>query len=70
MNRDSVIACAPQIRTMISALMAPLPTSARGAAMASQLLSDGTGPLFNPRRAAELDHALSATIEALATAQS
>jgi hypothetical protein len=69
-NRHAVTALAPEVRTMIAALLAPRPISVRGAAMASQLLSDGTGPVFNPRRAAELSDAVSATIAALATARS
>jgi hypothetical protein len=32
---------------MLAVLAGPLPVAARGAAMASSLLSDGTGPLHN-----------------------
>jgi hypothetical protein len=34
---------------MLTILAGPLPITARGAAMASSLLSDGTGPLHNRR---------------------
>ncbi len=39
---------------MLAVLACPLPISARGAAMASVLLVDGTGPLYNPHSTREL----------------
>jgi hypothetical protein len=39
---------------MLAVLACPLPISARGAAMASVLLGDGTGPLHNHHSAREL----------------
>jgi hypothetical protein len=39
---------------MIDVLTSGLPIDARGAAMASRLLSDGTGPLYNYRSRVEL----------------
>jgi hypothetical protein len=39
---------------MLAVLASPLPISARGAAMASVLLVDGTGPLYNPHSGREL----------------
>ena len=36
---------------MLAVLACPLPISARGAAMASVLLGDGTGPLHNAHSA-------------------
>lgn len=58
LNRRAIIACEPHLRELISALLRPSPAPARGIAMVSWLLSDGTGPLFNPRRSAELVNAL------------
>jgi hypothetical protein len=42
-----------QIRAVADALVAPL-TTARGVAMASSLLADGAGPLYNPANATDL----------------
>ena len=39
---------------MLAVLASPLPISARGAAMASVLLGDGTGPLHNPHSTRDL----------------
>jgi hypothetical protein len=45
--RDRIAAAEGDLRTMLAVLACPLPISARGAAMASVLLIDGTGPLYN-----------------------
>lgn len=45
--RDRVAAAEGDLRTMLAVLACPLPISARGAAIASVLLGDGTGPLHN-----------------------
>jgi hypothetical protein len=45
--RRRVAAAEPDIREMVSRLLAPLPVSARGVATASTLLGDGAGPLYN-----------------------
>ena len=58
LNRDWVIACEPDIQAMVGALLAPLPIPARGAAMASWLLSDGAGPVFNRRCQGDLGAAV------------
>jgi hypothetical protein len=42
-----------QIRALADALLAPL-TTVRGVAMASSLLCDGAGPLYNPGSVADL----------------
>jgi hypothetical protein len=47
-HRDRIDEAEPQIRELISALRAPSPVSVRGVAAAKQLLTDGTGPLYNP----------------------
>jgi hypothetical protein len=47
--RQSVVACEPEINEMVEALTRPVPSSARGVATASWLLTDGTGPLYQCR---------------------
>lgn len=47
LRRDRIAAAEGDVRTMLAVLACPLPISARGAAMASVLLGDGTGPLHN-----------------------
>ena len=54
-NRDYIIASESDIREMLNAILAPLPSSARGAAMASWLLRDGTGSIYNRRLSGDLD---------------
>ncbi|MGP0031826.1 MAG: hypothetical protein ACLPVF_15130 [Acidimicrobiales bacterium] len=56
--RDRIVAAEGAVQSMLSALSAPRPASARGVAMASVLLSDGTGLLYNHHCAADLRHAL------------
>jgi hypothetical protein len=48
--RRSIAACEPEITEMVEALTRPAPSSARGVATASWLLSDGTGPLYQCRQ--------------------
>jgi hypothetical protein len=43
--RGRIIAAQAQIEALAEALLAPMPTS-RGVAMASSLLSDGSGPIY------------------------
>lgn len=45
--RNRIAAAERDVRAMLTVLAGPLPITARGAAMASSLLSDGTGPLHN-----------------------
>ena len=52
--RDRVAAAEGDLRMMLAILACPLPVSARGAAMASVLLGDGTGPLHNPHSGRDL----------------
>ena len=44
---DRIMAAEDDIRAMLGALSAALPTPARGVAMASWLLRNGAGPLYN-----------------------
>ncbi len=54
LHRSAVIAAAADLHEMISALTSGRPIDARGVAMASSLLSDGTGPLYNRRSLVDL----------------
>ncbi len=56
--RDRVAAAEGDARAMLSALSSPLPVPARGVAMASRLLGDGTGPLYNRNCPVSLSAAL------------
>ena len=58
LNRHGIVACEAEVHQILSALVDPLPPPARGAAMVSWLLRDGTGPLYQRRRSAELAVAL------------
>jgi hypothetical protein len=57
-NRDGIIACEPDIRALLDALLAPLPVPARGVAVASWLLADGAGPVYDRRHSADLGTAV------------
>jgi hypothetical protein len=62
--RRRVVDADDQIRAVADALVAPL-TTARGVAMASSLLSDGAGPLYNPSSTVDLRSALSDVLRQL-----
>jgi hypothetical protein len=65
LNRDGIIACEVHIREMIEALSTPLATPARGTAMVSQLISDGSGPLYNRHHSADLPIAVAQAVAQL-----
>jgi hypothetical protein len=65
LNRDGIVACEAEVHPILSAMVDPLPPPARGVAMVSWLLRDGTGPLYQRRRAAELAVALREVIAQL-----
>ncbi len=56
--RDRITAAEPDVRDMLAVLRGPVPVTVRGAALASSLLSDGTGPLHNLRSRRGLDAAV------------
>jgi hypothetical protein len=58
----AVVAAAAELQEMISVLSGGLPIDARGAAMASRILTDGTGPLYNPRSDVQLGTAVRAAV--------
>lgn len=53
------------IAALIDILQSPGSASARGVAMATELLTDGTGPLYRPRSIEHLSAAVAATIRSL-----
>jgi hypothetical protein len=65
LRRASIVACESEIRQLVAMLSHPLPSSTRGTAMASWLLSDGTGPLFQPHHPGALRLALREAIRQL-----
>ena len=56
--RARIVDAMDDVRAMLGALSTPLPVSARGVAMASRLLGDGTGPLYSRSCTAPLSTAL------------
>jgi len=64
-NRECIITSELDIRMLLDALLAPLPVPARGVAMANWLLRDGTGPIYNRHRSAELGIALKEAVAQL-----
>jgi hypothetical protein len=63
LHRSAVVAARHELHEMISVLTSGLPIDARGAAMASSLLTDGTGPLYNRRSPIGLDAAVRAATQ-------
>lgn len=64
-----ITAAEPTIRELTERLGAPLPVGARGVAMATVLLTDATGPVYNRASSKPLETALEAAIEQLDPAQ-
>lgn len=60
-NRRAIIECECEIQVMLKALLMPLPVPARGTAMASRLLREGEGPIYNRHRSGELGASLRET---------
>jgi hypothetical protein len=52
--RRRITAAEPDVRQMLTVLASPAPTSVRGIAIASLLLEDGAGPLFNRQSRVDL----------------
>jgi hypothetical protein len=63
--RDRIIGAEADIRELQRALRASAPVPARGAAIASTLLSDGAGPLYNRDSGVDLTAAVRAAIQHL-----
>ena len=62
---DRIIAAEPAIHELLNRLTAPLPVAAQGVAMASALLTDATGPVYNRLSPIALTDLLDATITQL-----
>jgi hypothetical protein len=62
---DTVVAAEPAVRELVRCMTAPLPVAARGIAMATELLTDGLGPVYNPRSRVSLAAALETAIAQL-----
>jgi hypothetical protein len=56
--RGRILDAEREIRAMVMVVDGALPITARGAAMSRLLLTDGIGPLHNPRSAADLGTAV------------
>jgi hypothetical protein len=59
-SSDHIIAAEPAVRDLVRCLTVPLPVAARGVAMATALLTDATGPVYNPHSRLSLGTALAA----------
>lgn len=68
-RRSAVVAAAPEIRRLAGALRTPLPVPARGVAIASILLTNGVGPLYNPRSPVAVADAVTQAVASLDPAQ-
>lgn len=62
---DTVVAAEPAVRELVHRMTAPLPVAARGVAMATELLTDGLGPVYNPYSRVSLAAALEIAIAQL-----
>ena len=62
---DRIAAAEPAIRELVRLLSTPLPVAARGVAMASVLLTDATGPVYNRHSTVALAETLEAAIAQL-----
>jgi hypothetical protein len=55
---ERVVAAESAVRELVRRLTVPLPVAARGIAMATALLTDASGPVYNPRSRVSLAAAL------------
>ena len=65
LHRDWIVAAEPEVLEIAACLRRPLPVAAAGVAAASVLLTDGAGPLYNPRGHLGLREALRLAIAQL-----
>ena len=63
--RGRIIAARRDIQELLGALSTQLPVPARGVAAANRLLTDGTGPLYNPACTTDLSEAMRKVVELL-----
>jgi hypothetical protein len=65
LRRDRIVAAEADIRELQRSLRANAPVPARGVAMASRLLSDGAGPLYNRNSRVDVGVAVQEAIQHL-----
>lgn len=65
LRRDRIVAAEADIRELQYSLRASAPVPARGVALASNLLTDGAGPLYNRNSPVDLRAAVQAAIQHL-----
>jgi len=65
LRRDQIAGAEPEVRKIAACLRTPLPVAAGGVAAANVLLTDGAGPLHNPRAEIPLRDALNLAIAQL-----
>jgi hypothetical protein len=61
----TILAAGHHVRELVALIRQPAHVNPRGVALAHLLLTDGTGPLYNPRRTADLVPALQAAATSL-----
>jgi len=64
-RRERVNQAEPEIRKLITALRATGPIPARGVAIATSLLTDGRGPIYNPKAPDNLTATVALAVEHL-----
>ena len=64
-QRERVHRAEPEIRELIAALRVTGPIPARGVAIATRLLTDGRGPVYNPEGSENLTAAIAVALEHL-----
>lgn len=65
LRRDRIVAAEADIRELQRSLRASVPVPARGVALASTLLADGTGPVYNRNSSVDLRVAVQAAVRHL-----
>jgi hypothetical protein len=65
LRSTTILAAEHHVRELIAMIRQPVRVNPRGIALARLLLANGTGPLFNPRRSADLAPALHAAATSL-----
>ena len=64
-RRERVNRAEPEIRELITALRATGPIPSRGVAIATSLLTDGCGPIYNPKAPDNLGATVALAVEHL-----
>ena len=63
--RERIVGAEAEVRSLVTALVTPSPVPARGVAIASRLLCDGAGPLFNVHWSGDLAATVRRAVELL-----